>query len=233
MPSPVRYPNGVTNVASSSPLGFYGLPDPAKWQTYFNHFHHFTANDWTTTRVGVTPTEALANETGGVLLLTTTAGATDSTFSQKKGESFLMAAGKRAIFRARFKGSDATTSDLLVGLQITDTTPLAVSDGIYFYKPTGAATVNLIYAKSSTVVTTSAIATMANATHIELAWTYDGVNELSYYVNGVKSGTVSVTTTVAGDKLPTVTLTPSFGIQNGAAAVKTMSIDHIFAAIEA
>lgn len=232
MASPTRFPSGVTNVVATHPLGQYGLSDPAKWNTYFNDFQDYASGDFITTRAGVTPTEALTNETGGVLLQTTTAGATDSTFSQKRGESFLLVAGKRALFRTRFKGSDATTSDLLCGLQITDTTPLAVSDGVYFYKPTAAATVNLIVAKASSLVTTSAIATMVNATHMDLAWYYDGVSSLVYYVDSVQKGTVTVTTTAAGDLLPAVTITPSYGIQNGAAAVKTMSIDYIFAAIE-
>ena len=232
MPSPTRYPSGVTNVASTHPLGQYGLPDPVKWNTYFTDFQDYAALDFNTTRVGVTPTEVLANETGGVLLLTTTAGATDSTFSQKKGESFALVAGKRAIFRTRFRGSDATTADLLCGLQITDTTPLAVSDGVYFYKPTAAATVNLIVAKASVLVTTSAIATMVAATYIDLSWYYDGVSSLMYFVDNVQRGTVSVTTTIPGDLLPSVTITPSYGIQNGAAAIKTMSLDYIFAATE-
>lgn len=232
MSSPTRFPSGVTNVNATHPLGQYGLPDPTKWITYFTDFQDYVSGDFTTTRVGTTPTEALTDEAGGVLLLTTTAGATDSTFSQKKGESFLLAAGKRAIFRTRFKGSDATTSDMFCGLQITDTTALAVSDGVYFYKPTAAATMNLYVADASSVITTSAIATMANATHVDLAWYYDGVSSVMYYVDNVLKGTVNVTTTTAGDLLPATELTVSYGIQNGAAAIKTMSLDFIFAAVE-
>ena len=136
-----RYPNGLTTVTKQDTLGDYGLPAPTTWHTYMNDFDTYTAADWTVTEVGVA-TQALADADGGELLITNAAADDNSSFSNKVGESFLFATGKRMIFEARVKISDATQSDMVLGLQITDTTPLAVSDGVYFLKADGAATVD-------------------------------------------------------------------------------------------
>src|SRR5688572_27558300 len=99
MASPVRFSNGVTNVPADDPLGNMGLPDPTKWHTYFNDFDTFVVADWTitTTEAGAgSATEALTDADGGVLLITNDAADNDADFFQKVGESFLLAAGKRA-----------------------------------------------------------------------------------------------------------------------------------------
>ena len=56
---------------------------------------------------------------------------------------------------------------------------------------------------------------------------YDGKSAIEYYVDDVKLGT-SVTTNLPDDE----ELAVSFGIQNGAAAAKTMTVDYIFVSQE-
>jgi hypothetical protein len=233
MASPVHYPGGVSTARTTAPLGAFGMPDPTAWHVYFNDFDRFVVGDWTitTTEAGAgSATEALTDEDGGVLLVTNDAADDDADFFQKVGESFLMAAGKKAFFKARFKVSDATQSDVVIGLQVTDTTPLDVTDGIYFLKADGAATIDVICRKNATTGSTSAsaIATLVSATYIELAWAYDGRGNLKYYVDGVHKGTLDASSTY----LPDTELTVSFGIQNGEAVAKTMSVDFLFAAKE-
>ena len=63
---------------------------------------------------------------------------------QKTPAAFSFTPGKKAFFKCRFKVSDATQSDVVIGLQVIDTTPLDVTDGIYFLKPDDAATVNFV-----------------------------------------------------------------------------------------
>lgn len=231
--APTRFPSGVTNAAPGSPLGMFGLPDPSSWHVYFDDFDTFNTGDWTITTVesgAGDATEALTDEDGGVLLITNDAADDDSDFFDKKGESFLMVAGKRAFFKTRIKTNDATQSDIVIGLQITDTTPLDVTDGIYFLKSDGAATWSIICRKNATTGSTSAsaIATSANDTWIELAWYYDGKGSLAYFVNGEQLGTLDASSTY----LPDTELTVSFGIQNGEAVAKTLSVDYILAAKE-
>jgi hypothetical protein len=204
-------------------MGMMGQPDASEFHTYWNDFDTYTAADWTVTNVGTTPTQALAAGDGGLLLLTTTAGATDSTYLQKVASSFTMTAGKPAWFKAMFQMSDVTLAGFVMGLQVTDTTPAAVSDGIFFSKASGAATFDVASYSGSVGTTASAVGTLVNATMVELAWYYDGRSEIQYFKDGVLLGRLTPAA------LPTSNLTISFGFVNGAAAVKTMTVDYIYA----
>lgn len=237
MPTPVRYPYGVSTVPASNPLGQFGMPDPTEWHVWFDDFDDFTAAQWiiTTTEAGAgDATEAISNADGGVLLLTNDAADNDLDFLQWSGtdasaatETFKFVSGKKLFFKARIKVSDATQSDFVIGLQITDTTPLAVSDGVYWRKDDGDADLDFVVIKDSTATTATAASTAANDTWMTLAFYYDGKSSIRYYKNDVQLGT-SVTTNMVDDE----ELTISFGIQNGEAVAKTMSVDYIFVAKE-
>ncbi len=226
-----RFPNGVTNIGPNKTLSSFGMPDPTSWHTYFDDFDTFVVGDWTitTTELGAgSATEALTDVDGGALLVTNDAADNDADFFQKVGESFLMAAGKKAMFKARFKVSDATQSDFVIGLQVTDTTPLDATDGIYFMKDDGDAQLDVYCRKDATTGSTSAtnIATVVSDTFLTVGWYYDGVATVYYFVDDVLKGTLSASSTY----LPDTELTVSFGIQNGEAVAKTMTLDYLFAA---
>lgn len=222
-----RFPNGLTNVGEDSPFADLAMPAPTLFHTYMEDFDYYTAGDWTVTETDAGATQALADGDGGLLLITNTAADNDLVALQKKGNSFTFESGKRLFFEARFKVSDATQSDLVMGLQVTDATPLAVANGVFFIKNDGAATVDFVLTKSSTSTTNSSVATMANDTYIRLGFFYDG-STMTYFVNGVNTGTSVVTNL----PLSTTNLTVSFAIQNGEAAAKTMTVDYIFVAKE-
>ena len=222
-----RFPNGVTNVGEDSPFADLAMPAPTRFHTYYEDFDYYAAGDWTVTETDSGATQALTDGDGGLLLITNTAADNDLVALQKKGNSYTFAAGKKLFFEARFKVSDATQSDLVMGLQVTDTTPLAVANGVFFIKNDGAATVDFVLTKSSTSTTTSSVATMANDTFIRLGFYYDG-SAMSYFIDGVLAGTCAVTNL----PLSTTALTVSFALQNGEAAAKTMTVDYIFVAKE-
>lgn len=233
--APTRFTNGVTNNTKENILGQLIDTDPTRLHTYFNDFDTYVAGDWTiTTTEGGSgdATEALTDADGGVLLITNDDADNDNDFFNKVGESFLMEAGKKAYFKARLKVSDATQSDFVMGLQITDTSPLAVTDGIYFQKDDGDANLDFHVTKDSTSTSASAITTVSDDTYITVAFFYNGVDEVVY-----AASTSSTNPTILG-KLATTNLpddeelTISFGIQNGEAAAKTMSVDYIYAAKE-
>jgi hypothetical protein len=184
----------------------------------FEDFDMYVANDYTITNAA-TGTIALTDVDGGALLLTNNTSDDNAIFMQKKGESFRFATGKELWFATRFKVSDATQSDVVIGLQITDTSPLDVTDGVFFLKADGSTTVNLLVEKNNTA-TTTAITTLADDTFVTLAYLYNGVDRIDAYVNGVFVAS-SVVTNLPDDE----DLTISFGIQNGEAAAKTMTID--------
>lgn len=222
--APTRYAGGVTNVDKGDPMSMLRVPHPGYMHMFFDDFDKYVAADWTVTEVGIA-TQALTDLDGGNLLITNAAADNDSSFSQKVGESFLFESGKELMFEARFKVSDATQSDFVIGLQITDTTPLDVTDGVFFQKDDGDANLDFHVEKNNTATSASAISTVADDTFIKVAFYYDGKSAIKYYVDGVHVGT-SVTTNLPDDEA----LTVSFGIQNGEAVAKTMTLDYILVA---
>jgi hypothetical protein len=214
-------------VGEQSLFAELGQPAATNFHTYFEDFDYYTAGDWTVTETDAGATQALTDGDGGLLLITNTAADNDLVSLQKKGESFRFESGKALFFEARFKVSDATQSDVVIGLQITDTTPLDVTDGVFFIKADGAATVDFRVEKNNTATTASAMATMANDTYIRLGFYYDGSSAVQYFVNGTYTGS-SVTTNLPDDEDMTVTI----AIQNGEAVAKTMTVDYIYVAKE-
>jgi hypothetical protein len=230
MGRPSHFTNGLSTVGVGNPLYEMKVPDPTAYHTFFDDFDRFTAADWTITTTeagGGDATEALTDEDGGVLLITNDAADDDADFFQLAAESFKFASGKKLFFKARFKVSDATDSDFLFGLQITDTSPLDVTDGVFFQKDDGDTNLDFHVEKDGTATSATAIHTVEDATYLTVAFYYDGDSEVQYFVDDVKLGT-SVTTNLPDDE----ELAVSFGIQNGAAAAKTMSVDYIFVAKE-
>lgn len=225
--SNTRFPFGLTNVSEANSLADLGMPSPTKFHSYMEDFDYYVAGDWTVTETDAGATQALTDGDGGLLLVTNTAADNDLVGIQKKGESFRFASGKKLFFEARFKVSDATQSDLAIGLQITDTTPLDITDGVFFIKADGSTSVSFSVEKNNTATTTASVATMANDTFITLGFNYDGGSVMEYCVNGVVAGT-SVTTNLPDDE----DLAISFALQNGEAVAKTMTVDYIFVAKE-
>jgi len=210
---------------------FQPYPSDQTYYGYFNDFMTYNSGDWTitTTEAGTgSATEAVTSSAGGALLLTNAAGDNDLDFLQLKGEAFKLSSSKRAYFSARFKVSDATQSDFVMGLQITDTTPLATTDGVFFIKDDGDTNLDLIVEKDSTSTDTTAIHTMVDDTFVTVAWYIDpDASKVWYSINNAEP--VAVVNTNLPDNEE---LTASFGIQNGEAVAKTMTIDYINVMIE-
>ena len=205
---------------------FYVNPSSTLFYQYANDFMTYNSGDFTitTTEAGTgSATEALTSGAGGQLLLTNAAGDNDLDFLQLKGESFKLSSSKKAFFEARFKVSDATQSDVVMGLQITDTTPLAVSDGVYFMKDDGDTNLDFHIEKDGTDTTTAAITTLADDTFVTVGFFIDpNTSQVSYFIGEAEPVGV-VNTNLPDDE----ELTVSFGIQNGEAAAKTMTIDYV------
>lgn len=230
--SSTNFPFGLNNITRQNILGELRHLDPTQLHTFFNDFDNYIASNWIVTETQASATQALTDADGGVLLLTNSAADDDLNALQKVGESFRFQAGKKSFFKARFAVSDATQSDFVMGLQITDTTPLAVTDGVYFRKDDGDANLDFVVVKDSTASTATAITTVANNTYITVGFYYNGVDEVVYAAS-TNSNNPTVLGKLATTNLPDdEDLTISFGIQNGEAVAKTMSIDYIFAAQE-
>ncbi len=239
MAAPARFPNGVTNVTSGSATGMLGVPDPTTYHTFFTDFDDYAATDWliTTTEAGAgSATEAVSDADGGVLVITNDAADNDLDFFQWAGvdssaarETFTFTAGKELFFKARFKVSDVTQSDFFVGLHNVDTTPVgasapAVTDGVLLYSTDGSATLDFYHYASSTATSSTGIATLVDDTYVTVGFYYNGLTDIQAFVNDVKVATITPATLVSTE------LSVSFGIQNGEAVAKIMSLDYIYVA---
>ena len=229
--------NGVTNVsdATSATLGSMPFPDPSRchaWFSDFDQFSHHATNAalWLSTTTG-SGTGALEDADGGILLITNGGSDNDNFFLQWSGyqaadviESWKWESGKGMWFKARFKVSDATQSDFVMGLQITDTSPLAVTDGLYFQKDDGGTTLYFNATKDSTSTTITPVATIADDTYFTCGFWWDpNLGVMTIYYNDNPVGQTSTTTNFPDDE----ELTISFGIQNGEGSAKTMRVDYI------
>lgn len=225
-----RLPNGVTNVADNALFADMVQPDPTKFHQFFDDFDNYAAGDWTVTETQAGATQALTAGDGGLLLVTNSAADDDLVALQKNPAAFTFTAGKKTFFRCRFKVSDATQSDVVFGLQVVDTTPLDVTDGVYFLKADGSTAISVVCRKNATTGSTSAssIATLANDTFITLGFYYDGESKVYYEVNGSVVGSLDGTSAY----LPDTDCTVSFALQNGEAAAKTMTVDYVYVAKE-
>jgi hypothetical protein len=199
--------------------------DPSVAFAYHNDFMHYVSGDWTATAVEAgasSSSVALGDAAGGVLVVTNDAADDDSTQLQKNGESWKLASGKACYFETRVKFSDATQSDILVGLNITDTTLIpGTTDGVTFRKADGSTAVGFYTEKDSTETATASVHTLVADTYVRLGFAFDGAGTVYGYVNGVLVATH--TTNIPDDE----ELTISFAHQNGEAVAKVMTIDYV------
>lgn len=222
-----------------SGLPFLALRDgshPFDFDVWDNNFHFYLATDWVITEQG-SGTRAISQAKGGVLVITNAAADNDSNNIQLRdvasgqvAEHWKWESGKRLYFGARFKVSDMTQSDWVMGLQITGTEPIdaALSDGIWFKKDDGDANLDAIVAKDSVSTgSPTAMKVLSDDTYYVMEFYYDGKTAanggmIQFFVDGVPVGNVDL------DNVPDdEELTISFAIQNGAGAAKSMSIDRI------
>ena len=220
----------ATEHKKNQPL-FAPYPSDQTFYMYHNDFFTYNSGDWTitTTEAGTgSASEAVTSSAGGALLLTNAAGDNDLDFLQLKGEGFKLSTSKKAYFSARFKVNDVDQSDFVMGLGITDTTPLDTTDGVFFISADGDAGLDFLVEKDNTATTTEDVATMADDTFITTTWFIDpDASKVYYSINNAKPVGVAITNLPDDEEL-----TVSFGIQNGEASAQTMTIDDVVAAVE-
>ena len=248
---PVRFPAGTSNSAPNYVFGNYPKSTPPRLNEYFNDFNTYAAGDWTVTATGG-GTTALTTGNGGNLLLSTAGANNDVQGNELTQPTFAFTTGSQVWFSINVAiGGSVTTSAFMAGLSNTFAT-LAPTDGVYFSKPTGAATLNAIIRASSTS-TTIALGTMVAATAYTLSFYYDGratptlyfyttigmsaptAYSAPYFSGGnqvIASASSDPAATNALTNLPTAALTAGLAIKATTAAVRTATVDYILAAEE-
>lgn len=199
--------------------------------TVFDDFLGYATANWTLTTVEAgagSATEAIGAGPGGLLVVTNDAADNDSDFFQYAGgsgatiETFKYAADKKLQFVFRGKISEVIQSDFFAGLYITDTNPLdGVTDGIYFRSSDGSAALELVIEKNSTETALPCGDLIADTFH-ELEFYYD-TRGFHAFVDGVRvAGTKDLTNAPDDEDLAL-----SFGIANGEAVAKILTVDYI------
>lgn len=227
MANPTRFPGGVNDANSRNPM--YNIPqmDPTRYTVYFDDFQKYTAADWVITAVG-TGTSALSSTvlTGGNLVVTTSAAGTDSRYHQAVAAGLKFTAGKKLVFKARWKVDSVLLGGVVMGLQIPDTTPADVTDGLFFIKTAASAALVGTTEASSTQSTVAMGNTVAD-TFCTTAITYEPREAvIAYWFNDVRIGSTPLT------NAPAAILSPSFGVLNGSAVARVLTVDYIYAAVE-
>jgi len=214
-------------------MGQLIIPDPTSIHVFMEDFNKFNPGDWFITRIhsgSTAGSETISDADGGILVVTPANADDDSTYFQWKAydhvdtasEIFTLASGKKLWFKARLKCSDATQSDFLVGLQSADTTPLtAPVDAVWFTKDDGDANLDFgMYASSAATLSDTAIASLSDNTYFTVGFYWDGVDTIEYFYNDISQGSSTAA-------YPSAEMTISFGVRNGAAAAKVLSMDFV------
>lgn len=187
-----------------------------------------SAGEWTITRVEGGAGESTITRVdgvGGLLRITSDAADNDGINMQLAGESFRLTTARQLYFGCfGLTLSEATQSDFFVGLAITDTDILGgVTDRIGFEKLDASTDIGFMVEKNSTETKSSAIATLAAATAVDLEFFWDGPNsELQVFVNGA-SVTAPAITNLPDDE----ELSLSLHCLAGSTTAKTFDVDRI------
>ena len=196
---------------------------------------------WSAVNDGATGTPVFQDAAGGVFNVVTAAADNDYSAYKSLTQPFLFASGKPLYMEARFKVSEATTSESTWWFGFSDTTttggmqantsgPLASYDGALIWKtPETGMTVNAETSNAGTQSTISDFATSVSAVWQKVALYFDGAATTSYVTAHFYNGT----TWAATNPIP-ITLSGLeemnliFGIKAGpTAAAETLQIDYI------
>lgn len=188
---PTRFPNGISTNQNIENLGFYSLPDPAKWHTHFDDFNEFDPLNWVITSVGPAGIAGLTEEDGGVLRLIPASGAANSIGINKNPASFTIESGKKLIFKTRFKLSNVSESTSLIGLHNLDTTPLDFLAGLSFINNSGQSTLVLAI-RDSGVETSVNVTDMSDGVYVNVGFYFDGIDKVQVFLNDQKVATTGI-----------------------------------------
>lgn len=230
-----HFRQGVTNVPRYDRLGVMKVPDPATYAMWFDDFMSYTSGNWIFTHTASTPTNAVISGAGGILSLANTASSADLDTIQWGGGTgavvltHYLNSNYDFCMNCRFSMDNATNAAVLIGVASAATNPIssAPTDGIWFYKASGATSLVGVMSASSTQ-TTQTIGSMANATYAEatIAYRRDSASWSVYFNNGF----VGSSSTITNFPASTTGLAPIIAVQNGTAAARTLNIDYLMIA---
>jgi hypothetical protein len=217
-----RWSGGVTNVSDTNIFNSLKEPDPTLYHSLNQDFDTFTVAQFSVGGVG-TPTRAQVAGLGGVVALGTSAADNDNSWLQTINPTFQIVAGKKIFFRARFNVSDATQSDIALGLEIAVAANnfLTPVNGIFLRKDDDSTSIALVSRAASVETISSTMGTIVTATNHVVSFFYDGVSTLFAQLDS--NGPVSISPVA----LPSVLMGLTAALQNGDAVVRALNVDQL------
>lgn len=226
-----HFSSGVTNVSASADMTALRTMDPSQYYCWNDDFMEYIAGNWIVTETDAGSTEAIVSGAGGLFAITNvSAGATDAAQIQWCGSAaagvltVFWDATKDLIVKARVKASHATNTAWVVGAATVDTT-LAASlptDGIFFYKASGATSLIASARKAGASTSITLGATVAD-TFNTMAFVYTASDGTwRGYLDGIQSGETS-TASIS----PTAGLSVGISLLNASAVAHVLTVDYL------
>ncbi len=244
MGNPVRLTAGFTQDATYQPLGQIGVPNPFFYAYYEDDFLPYNASLYTVTAASGSVAATAAGGSGGRILFTTGATATNFAAIQLPVADFAYTATKKLAFLCRIQAADVSLPVINAGLIQTTATPYTVTDGIYFTKAAGSTNIVVNVVTGSAVIgTTTLTGLLTNATDIDLGFTVDRLGNILIYAGNSLIGQKRQNVTALGPAgkilassltgaMTSVLLNPTLAIQTSTTAAKTLYADFLYAAQE-
>jgi hypothetical protein len=159
MPTPSRFPQGISNAAPWQMFAGMGVENPFFYHQFYDDFDVLPAatDGWTVTNATGTAALSITLD-GGNYVMTTAASASSFVSIQRVASSFQPTAGKKLYFVARLSLSDVTNSVVIAGLfPNAATTPFTgtPANGIWISKASGGTQLVLNVANNSVVTSTN------------------------------------------------------------------------------
>ncbi|MHA2265015.1 MAG: hypothetical protein ACXAEN_21695 [Candidatus Thorarchaeota archaeon] len=241
MATPVRYPSGVGNSRPTEATRNLPVPSLTRCLYFFDDFIEYSVaagtdgsgDRWNSTS-DAEGVAAMLDADGGQIRLIAGSADNEKFLLYSQQEFITLEAGRRAWFGIKCAwGRDTVSQATLFGLIQSDTDPLEVTDrdGVYFITDGGDTNVDIeMIASSSKVASATAIDTVPT-TMTTYEWEFDGVDTVSYFIDGVQSGSITSASFPTTELGLTIGLQPTSN-QPNLAACPALDIDWVYAAKE-
>jgi len=219
MPAPVRYTSGVTDNKVTHPLASLPVLDPTKYVTFHDDFTSIriaaaNVSGWHEDAVNAGTGLTVGDGHGGVATVVLDDADGDNynyqwAVNTTVSEIFKLEAGKRAWLRVRIKNEDDDQDIVHAGLHIAADDVLGTEPSDMFHFRSNRATPTVLEfaaGKAANAEVTIALGAMGDDTWNVCTAYYDGASTVYAWREVpcvvVASGSVSVTSSTAGDLLP-------------------------------
>ena len=191
-----------------------------------------TSGGWILTDTGTSVVAVAASVQFGELVVATGGTDNNDALLQMEGEPWRYVPGKRMGFMAKVRVSDANDAEIVLGLAITDTSPIASnpSDGLFFSASETATEWSFTAAKGAVEVTESAITgTFEDNTYRTVGFLVNTNGSVSIY-DGLTPASLALAGTIQSGSLglpDDQDLTLTIGVQTGNTGSESIKIDWI------